>query len=138
MTDIEAGPRERAFRPEFYPERLRQRDHALDYGLRRALAPFSPLLANRRARRLASILDLVRAETALLDGLDDDELRRRGDAAAARLRGGGGDLAEPDIAAAFAVVREATGRLLGMRHHDVQLIGGYASSPRSPAGPCMS
>ena len=37
--------------------------------------------------------------------------------------------AHPDhakAALAFALVREASGRIMGMRHHDVQLIGGYA------------
>src|SRR5258708_7302633 len=31
-----------------------------------------------------------------------------------------------DIALCFALIREAAGRILGQRHYDVQLIGGYA------------
>src|ERR1700753_1743431 len=58
---------------------------------------------------------------------DDDELRAAADELRARARGSNGDKPEPldDLLyECFALVREAGKRAMGMRHFDVQLIGG--------------
>jgi preprotein translocase subunit SecA len=56
--------------------------------------------------------------------LSDDELRGKTDAFKARLSAG--EEVDDLLPEAFAVVREASKRSLGMRHFDVQLIGGIA------------
>ena len=59
--------------------------------------------------------------------LEDDELRATADALRARARGTDGEAPEPldDLLyECFALVREAGKRTMGMRHFDVQLIGG--------------
>ena len=58
---------------------------------------------------------------------DDDELRAAADALRARARGSDSEPAEPLdglLYECFALVREAGKRSMGMRHFDVQLIGG--------------
>jgi preprotein translocase subunit SecA len=76
-------------------------------------------------RSLARIVPAVaRAESALAE-LADEALRARADALRARLRREGFD--ELALAAeAFALVRETAARAVGLRHFDVQLVGGWA------------
>ncbi len=71
-------------------------------------------------RRVARINDL---ETTM-QALSDDEMRTYTETLKARLLDGKkvDDIAEEG----FALVREASVRVLGMRHYDVQLIGGFA------------
>jgi preprotein translocase subunit SecA len=78
-----------------------------------------------RVRRLKPIVALVARESAAVGALDDATLARAARAAGSALRR---DQRWPPalVARAFAIVREAATRLLGQRHHDVQLIGGYA------------
>lgn len=54
--------------------------------------------------------------------LSDDELRNKTIQLKSRLRGGAS--IDSMIVEAFALVREASDRVLGLRHYDVQLIGG--------------
>ncbi|MDO8465687.1 MAG: preprotein translocase subunit SecA [Gallionella sp.] len=54
--------------------------------------------------------------------LSDDELRQKTDSFKQRFAGG--ETLDALLPEAFAVVREASVRTLGMRHYDVQLIGG--------------
>ncbi|MDO8812006.1 MAG: preprotein translocase subunit SecA [Gallionella sp.] len=54
--------------------------------------------------------------------LSDDELRQKTDSFKQRFAGG--ETLDALLPEAFAVVREASTRALGMRHYDVQLIGG--------------
>ncbi len=77
-----------------------------------------------RARRLSRILAAVTAASGDLAGLDDDALAQAGRRAGAALR------LDPNwsavhLARALAVVREAASRRLGLRAHDVQIIGAY-------------
>jgi len=61
-----------------------------------------------------------------MEALSDQELRRQTDLFRERLEGGESLLSiRPE---AFATVREASRRVLGMRHFDVQMIGGLALS----------
>ena len=76
-------------------------------------------------RRLARIVAATAQAATELGNPSDAELRARATALRARLkRGGFGDLAL--AASAFALVREAATRTIGLRHFDVQLIGGWA------------
>src|SRR5215211_6746798 len=57
-----------------------------------------------------------------LELLDDDELRQHADALRERARNG--EPLDDLLAETFAVVRETSRRTMGMRHFDVQMIGG--------------
>jgi preprotein translocase subunit SecA len=77
------------------------------------------------AGRLGRIVPAARATAAELEGLSDAELQQRVALLKPRLRREGfADLAL--AACAFALVREAAARSIGLRHFDVQLIGGWA------------
>ena len=56
------------------------------------------------------------------DTLNDDELRDRVQKLKLEILSNG--IKDESIEMAFAIVREATYRVLGLRHYDVQLIGG--------------
>ncbi|MDX1698120.1 MAG: preprotein translocase subunit SecA, partial [Thiohalobacterales bacterium] len=57
-----------------------------------------------------------------LDGMSDVELKYQARANSQLLQSEG--LTDRHVAMAFAIIREASGRTLGMRHHDVQLMAG--------------
>jgi preprotein translocase subunit SecA len=59
-----------------------------------------------------------------LQGLTDAQLRAAADSLRARARGEGAEPLEDLLYECFALVREAGRRTMGMRHFDVQLIGG--------------
>src|SRR4051812_20018204 len=80
-----------------------------------------PNLARRRLRRFVAA---VNAHEDATRALIDAELPLHFREACRRMRARGFD--DSLVAQAFAVVREASRRVLGMRHHDVQLIGGWA------------
>jgi len=68
---------------------------------------------------------------AEMESSTDDELREL--AAELRERAQGGESLEDLLPETFALVREAGKRSLGMRHFDVQLIGGMScTTVRSP------
>lgn len=80
----------------------------------------STVSIGRLRRRVAAI----EAREADLMALDDDRLRK--EALALRYRARSGEPLDDLVIPAFALVREASRRSLGLRHHDVQLIGGLA------------
>jgi preprotein translocase subunit SecA len=59
----------------------------------------------------------------VLKGLTDEELRKKTMLLKQRLVGDT-NMSETIINEAFALVREASDRVLGLRHYDVQIIGG--------------
>ncbi|MGL4490500.1 MAG: preprotein translocase subunit SecA [Rhizobiaceae bacterium] len=77
---------------------------------------------DRRVKKLRSIVKGVNALDAEMSALSDEQLRAKTDEFRAAIAGGKSvdDLLEQ----AFAVVREAAKRALGLRPFDVQLIGG--------------
>ena len=77
---------------------------------------------DRDLKRLQPLVEGINALEPELESLTDDQLRARTVEARTRLDQGAGldDLLVP----AFATVREASRRTLGMRHYDVQLLGG--------------
>jgi len=76
----------------------------------------------RDLKRLRPIVDEVGAFEPEMQSLSDDALR--GKTAEFRERLAQGETLDDLLPEAFAVVREAGKRVLGMRHFDVQLIGG--------------
>ncbi len=105
-----------------YPERVEERSDALKRVLRAAAYVTG---RHRTARvRLRSIVARVQAHEASVAGLAGEELRLRALELRPRLRQGG--LTEDLCAEAFALVRHASAAILGQRHHDVQLVGGWA------------
>jgi preprotein translocase subunit SecA len=92
---------------------------------------------DRAVKRLVPLLAEINSYEELLQALSDDELRAKTDEFRARIAAAreGITVADEIIAAekaaldtllpeAFAVVREASRRTVGMRHFDVQMIGG--------------
>ena len=83
------------------------------------------VFGSRNDRLLKRYTQAVRATNALepaLQQLSDDELRTRTDRFKARVQAG--ETLDQLLPEAFATVREASRRVLGLRHFDVQLIGG--------------
>lgn len=86
---------------------------------------FSKVFGSRNERfikRLRKTVERINAQGEALAQLSDDELQ--GKTAAFRQRLADGATLDELLPEAFAVVREASQRVLGMRHYDVQLIGG--------------
>ena len=86
---------------------------------------FSRLFGSRNERYLRSCAPLVaqiNAHEPAMQALSDDALRAK--TAEFRQRHAAGETLDQLLPEAFAVVREAGRRVLGMRHFDVQLIGG--------------
>jgi len=77
---------------------------------------------DRRIRALEPKVELINALELELEKLSDDELRARTDIFRQELENG--KELEELLVPAFATVREACKRSLGMRLFDVQLIGG--------------
>src|SRR4051812_1219082 len=99
------------------------------------MSVFSKILRageGKKVRALQSIVPDINALEPELRALSDDGLRARTTEFRDRLAnvqadGGSVDEAMNDmLIEAFAVVREAAGRVIGQRHYDVQLMGGAA------------
>lgn len=77
---------------------------------------------DREIRKLEKIVDAIEALEPQMEALTDAELRAKTDEFKARLANG--ETLDDLLVEAFAVVREASKRVLGMRHFRVQLLGG--------------
>ena len=108
---------------EFYPERKAPDEAMLDRLLANVVGRFGDLRSSRRARSRA-IVQAADQHARQLEGLSDDELTWQATALRPELRIRGFQL-QP-AGRAFALVRETASRRLGLRHHDVQLLGGWA------------
>ena len=105
----------------FYPERSDEILSTPDRIMASAYGRIQQLVARRPvSKRL--FLRRVRREGRALQTLGNDELMAARIALGEDLRVRG--LGRRNTARAFALVREASGRVLGMRHFDVQLVGG--------------
>ncbi|MBI5706508.1 MAG: preprotein translocase subunit SecA [Armatimonadetes bacterium] len=71
---------------------------------------------------LYPVVDQINAFEPALEGLTDDQLRAKTDEFRDRLKSGA--TLDDILPEAFAAVREASKRTLGMRHFDVQMMGG--------------
>ncbi|MGH8184815.1 MAG: preprotein translocase subunit SecA [Rhodanobacteraceae bacterium] len=76
----------------------------------------------RVLKLLAKVVTRINALEPELQKLDDTALK--GKTAEFKQRIAGGESLDKILPEAFAVVREASRRVIGMRHYDVQLIGG--------------
>jgi preprotein translocase subunit SecA len=106
-----------------YLERADVRDSELEHFLQGIVSRL-PRLSLGRKRQLARFLEQVQAAEPRVQKQDSDALRGALAQAGRRARAEG--LSDPVLVEAFAVIREASRRVLGMRHHDVQLIAGWA------------
>lgn len=77
---------------------------------------------DRELKRLQVIVDSINVFEPSVASLSDDALRRKTEEFRAALTNG--KSLEDILPEAFAVVRETSKRVLGMRHFDVQLMGG--------------
>ena len=104
-----------------YLERADGREPILEEYLRALVARFPQLRS--RTRRLHAWVARVNSLETEMQTLDDTGLAQSlaETCLAVRRRGFVDDL----LARAFAAIREASRRTLGLRHHDVQLIGGW-------------
>jgi len=76
----------------------------------------------RELRRMRPVVEVINRLEPDLKSLSDDQLRAK--TGEFRERYGRGEPLDDLLPEAFAVVREASVRTLGMRHFDVQLVGG--------------
>ncbi|MCE5169326.1 preprotein translocase subunit SecA [Paenibacillus profundus] len=76
----------------------------------------------REVKRLMKTVELISGMEPEFEKLSDDQLRAKTDEFRERLEKG--DMLDELLPEAFATVREASKRTLGMRHYDVQLLGG--------------
>ena len=73
-------------------------------------------------KRIYPIVDEIEALGPQMEQLSDEELKNKTQEFKSRLKDG--ETLDDILPEAFAVVREAAGRTLGMKHYRVQLIGG--------------
>ncbi len=76
----------------------------------------------RLLKRLAPKVEAINALEPRYQAMSDDELRRQTELFRARLQKG--ETLDDLLVEAFAVCREAGRRVIGLRHYDVQLMGG--------------
>lgn len=78
----------------------------------------------RELKRMRKVVDTITALESQMEALSDDGLRSK--TAEFKTRLSNNETTTDLLPEAFAVVREASKRVMGMRHFDVQLIGGMA------------
>ncbi len=91
----------------------------------------------RQIEHLSKLVEVINAFEPALEALSDEALRAKTDSFRARLRQATEGIEEDDkrfqaeqeileeiLPEAYAVVREASKRTIGLRHYDVQMIGG--------------
>ncbi len=76
----------------------------------------------RQIKRMGKVVEAINGLEAGLEALDDEQLKAKTEEF--RRRSADGESADSLLPETFAVVREAARRALGLRHFDVQLIGG--------------
>ncbi|MDO9121335.1 MAG: accessory Sec system translocase SecA2, partial [Anaerolineaceae bacterium] len=76
----------------------------------------------REIEKLSEIVDVINSFEAEYEALSDEQLKAKTDEFKARLEDG--ETLDDLLPEAFAVVREAGKRTIGLRHYDIQMIGG--------------
>ncbi len=76
----------------------------------------------RLLKQLSSVVKKINALEPTMEALSDDELKAKTPEFQKRIQDG--ESLDKILPEAFAVCREASRRVLGMRHYDVQLVGG--------------
>ena len=77
----------------------------------------------KEIKRMRAIVDKINSYEPELQNLNDYKLFGKTDEFKERLANG--ETLDDILPEAFAVVRETSQRVLGMRHFDVQMIGGF-------------
>lgn len=107
------------------PEKAVPPDQPLEASWRWLQSQIVPRLAKQRVKHLARVLPLVRTQEQACLNATDDELSRLLAAEAHVLRRS--QRFDPNtVARTFAIIREMSGRVLGQRHYNVQILGAYA------------
>jgi preprotein translocase subunit SecA len=83
---------------------------------------------DRTLRRMRKAVEQINQMEPDMEKLSDDELKAKTNEFRARLEKG--EVLENLLPEAFAVVRESSKRVFGMRHFDVQLLGGMVLNDR--------
>lgn len=83
---------------------------------------------DRTLRRMRKVVDLINRMEPEIQKLTDEQLQAKTNEFRERLAKG--EVLENLIPEAFAVVRESSKRVFGMRHFDVQLLGGMVLNER--------
>lgn len=78
---------------------------------------------DREMKTIQPVVDRINSFESKIKALTDDQLKAKTPEFKQRLSNG--ETLDDILPEAFAVCREASSRVLGMRHYDVQLIGGY-------------
>ncbi len=86
------------------------------------LSLFTGNYSEKEIKRIKPILEAVLNLEEKYKALSDDELRQQTDVLKGRLENG--ETLDDILTDAFAVCREASSRILGMRHFPVQILGG--------------
>ena len=86
------------------------------------LSSFKSMLESRELKKYQKIADDVMAKEDAYRAMEDEELK--GMTAKFKARLASGESLEDIMPDAFAAVREASGRTIGMRHFPVQIMGG--------------
>ncbi len=79
---------------------------------------------DRELKRIRKIVQVINAQAESLEALSDEQLKAKTSEFKNRLSEG--ESLDDILPEAFAVVRETSVRTIGLKHHDVQLIGGIA------------
>ncbi|RYZ78259.1 MAG: preprotein translocase subunit SecA, partial [Proteobacteria bacterium] len=77
---------------------------------------------DREMKRIRPIVDQINSYEPKMQALSDEQLKAKTPELQERLKKG--ETVDDILPEAFAVCREASKRVLGMRHYDVQMIGG--------------
>ncbi|QNO14455.1 preprotein translocase subunit SecA [Alkalicella caledoniensis] len=77
---------------------------------------------DKEIKKLSKLVDKVNSFESTIKGLSDEQLKDKTNEFKARLNKG--ETLDAILPEAFAVVREASVRVIGMRHFDVQILGG--------------
>ena len=78
--------------------------------------------SEREVKRLKPTIEKINSLDESMQKLSDEELKSKTVEFRERLKNG--ETLDDILAEAFAVVREASSRVLGMKHYDEQLMGG--------------
>jgi preprotein translocase subunit SecA len=112
-------------RQRIYAEREVDGDGVLDRAVHAVAGRLVAATSDLRRTRLTRIVRLVDGAAHGLATASDNDLRRGVGRVRDRLRRHP-SFDDASVARSFALVREVSSRVLAMRHHDVQLIGGFA------------
>ncbi len=124
MSDVSALLKNRAIDigDGIYYERAEENESTFETMLAALVSKVPPLKPHRP--RLRKFVSQVNSLEASVQEMEPDKLVDILSELGIKLRSEG--LKDELLAIAFAVIREASSRVLGLRHHDVQLMGGWA------------